>query len=92
MSIAENFERCLRDFKRLCEYSKSSHESTVPNALHEAFVEQLGRFRVWAANVAAHRTGQSSLDYRLRDASHLRNTVRGYISSINDYLVEARGW
>jgi hypothetical protein len=32
--------------------------------------DELGRLRVWAANIGAHQSGQSSLDYRLRDASH----------------------
>ncbi|KAG6986645.1 hypothetical protein G7Y79_00075g099170 [Physcia stellaris] len=30
---------------------------------------------MWAANIGAHKTGQSSLDFRLRDASHIRNQI-----------------
>ena len=35
--------------------------------------DELGRIRVWAANIGAHQTGTLSLDYRLRDASTIKN-------------------
>jgi hypothetical protein len=37
--------------------------------------DELGRLRVWAANIGAHQTGRSSLDYRLRDASNIRDQI-----------------
>lgn len=37
------------------------------------WLDELGRLRIWAGNIGAHQIGQSSLDYRLRDASHLKN-------------------
>ncbi|KAK3388381.1 hypothetical protein B0T20DRAFT_365211, partial [Sordaria brevicollis] len=43
----------------------------------------LGRFRVWSSNLGAHRTGRSSLDYRLRDASNIRAHV---VKLLNDLL------
>src|SRR5271156_1950869 len=50
-----------------------------PEAFHEVpcrlWQDELGRLRVWSANIGAHQTGQSSLDYRLRDASHVKNQV-----------------
>lgn len=54
---------------------------------HFGRVEDLhGRFRVWAGNVAAHRSGNSSLDYRLRDASHLRQRVFELLHELGDNL------
>lgn len=50
----------------------AKYESEVPEPLWE---DELGRLRVWAANIGAHRTDQSSLDFRLRDSSHVRQTV-----------------
>lgn len=39
--------------------------------------DDLGRLRVGASNIGAHQTGQSSLDFRLRNASHInRQTIR----------------
>jgi hypothetical protein len=39
--------------------------------------DELGRFKVWAGNIAAHRPAHSrrSLEYRLRDSSGLREMV-----------------
>lgn len=45
------------------------HASEVPT---EAWADELGRVRIWAQNIGAHQTGQSSLDHRLRDASHIK--------------------
>lgn len=39
------------------------------------WADELGRLRVWAANIGAHQNGQSSLDYRLRDASHIKKQI-----------------
>ncbi|KAJ5719361.1 Zinc finger C2H2 [Penicillium malachiteum] len=64
--------RCLRNLNQLVTEGLSSFESEVSQALWK---DELGRLRVWAANIGAHQTGQSSLDYRLRDASHIKNQV-----------------
>jgi hypothetical protein len=48
------------------------HQDQVPRSLWE---DELGRLRVWAANIGAHQAGLSSLDYRLRDASHIKAQI-----------------
>jgi hypothetical protein len=48
------------------------HRDQVPRSLWE---DELGRLRVWAANIGAHQAGLSSLDYRLRDASHIKAQI-----------------
>ncbi|KAJ5618694.1 hypothetical protein N7528_006805 [Penicillium herquei] len=45
------------------------HSEVPPNL----WSDELGRLRVWTANMGAHHIGQKSLDYRLRDASHLKD-------------------
>lgn len=50
--------------------------------------EELGRFRVWAGNVGAHRQGRCSLDYRLRDASHIKAKVISLLRDLNGLLHE----
>lgn len=64
---------CLKKLKHLV-YSEdlSQYKSEVPPGL---WPDELGRLRVWAANIGAHQTGQSSLDFRLRDSSSIRKTV-----------------
>ncbi|KAK6376165.1 uncharacterized protein PV06_02118 [Exophiala oligosperma] len=62
---------CLRDFNALLGRGDlAAHEIEVPMNLWK---DELGRLRVWASNIGAHQTGQSSLDFRLRDASHIKD-------------------
>ena len=48
--------------------------------------DELGRFKVWVGNIAAHRPAHSrrSLEYRLRDSSRLREMV---VSLLQDLVV-----
>ncbi|GLA45790.1 hypothetical protein AnigIFM63604_006745 [Aspergillus niger] len=47
-------------------------DDPVPVSLWE---DEIGRMRVWAADVGADECGSLSLDYRLRDSSHLRDQI-----------------
>jgi hypothetical protein len=61
---------CLEELKAIISSGNLKvYSAEVPQALWQ---DELGRLRVWAANIGAHQTGQSSLDYRLRDASHIK--------------------
>ncbi|KAF4760979.1 hypothetical protein HAV15_006523 [Penicillium sp. str.  len=80
---------------RLVSEDLSSFASEVPPALWK---DELGRLRVWAANIGAHQTGQSSLDYRLRDASHIKEQTLRVLKrlqrtteDINDILHHSPG-
>jgi hypothetical protein len=68
-NISSVVVQCLRNLGQLVSEDLSSFESEVSPALWK---DELGRLRVWAANIGAHQTGQSSLDHRLRDASHIK--------------------
>lgn len=54
-----------------------------------AWRDEVGRFRIWASNIGAHQKGQSSLDYRLRDASHIRDQINQLLQDLKDVLDEA---
>ncbi|KAF3015229.1 hypothetical protein E8E15_006607 [Penicillium rubens] len=70
-NIATVFNECLKEF------TGSTNSGTLTRYDNEVskhrWLDELGRLRIWAGNIGAHQTGQSSLDYRLRDASHLKN-------------------
>ncbi|KAL8949422.1 MAG: hypothetical protein Q9222_004474 [Ikaeria aurantiellina] len=51
----------------------------------EVVSDHFGRFHVWAGNIGAGQQGRSSLDYRLRDASYIKDQV---VSTLQ-YLVES---
>ncbi|KAK4192364.1 hypothetical protein QBC35DRAFT_520240 [Podospora australis] len=48
--------------------------------------DELSRFKVWCGTVAAHRTGRSSLEHRLRDASHIRDQVLNLVRDLTDNI------
>ncbi|KAJ6023892.1 hypothetical protein N7540_004689 [Penicillium herquei] len=48
-------------------------EKYNPEVSSYLWTDELGRLRVWTANMGAHQVGQKSLDYRLREASHLKD-------------------
>ncbi|KAL4912145.1 hypothetical protein BDW62DRAFT_195332 [Aspergillus aurantiobrunneus] len=69
-AISQVLNQCLRDFSGLTESGTlARYESEVSR---RRWLDELGRLRVWSGNIGAHQVGQSSLDYRLRDASHLK--------------------
>jgi hypothetical protein len=37
--------------------------------------DELGRYKIWAGNIGALQKGPSSLDYRLREASHVQQPI-----------------
>ena len=77
---------CLQLYNNLLVREEiSALEAEVPKTLWQ---DELGRLRVWAANIGAHQTGQSSLDYRLRDASHIKDQVIKLLSSLCRTLQE----
>lgn len=70
-NIAAALNECLKEFTEL---TNSGALTRYNNEVSKhRWLDELGRLRIWAGNIGAHQTGQSSLDYRLRDASHLRN-------------------
>ncbi|CRL19690.1 Zinc finger, C2H2-type [Penicillium camemberti] len=70
-NIATVLNECLKEFTEL---TNSGALTRYNNEVSKhRWLDELGRLRIWAGNIGAHQTGQSSLDYRLRDASHLKN-------------------
>ncbi|KAK3170070.1 hypothetical protein OEA41_009455 [Lepraria neglecta] len=48
--------------------------------------DELGRLRLWSANIGAHQTSQSALDFRLRDASHIKNQIVKLLQGLHQIL------
>ena len=91
-SISAILIPCLKSFNKLQEQVERpdySHEAEVARA---SWGDELGRLRVWAANIGAHQRGQSSLDFRLRDASHISKQItdlfRDLGQSLHDIFTE----
>ena len=51
-----------------------------------AIGDEFDRFKAWAGNIAAHRKGRRSLEYRLRDAPHLKDETCNVLTALDEYL------
>lgn len=88
-SIAQSFGQCLKSFESLisvlgrpgCQYAGEISLSGLQ--------DEIGRLRVWAGNIGAHKTGRSSLDYRLRDASHIQQKIIRFLDDLTGMIQEA---
>ncbi|KAF9895259.1 hypothetical protein FE257_000161 [Aspergillus nanangensis] len=91
-SIATLFTTCYSRFFKLA--TSATIATRTPEVAPSLWEEELVRLRVWAANIGAHQTEQSSLEYRLRDASDVKIQVtqllRNLRNLLNDLLQELR--
>lgn len=72
-TISSKVAYCLEQFENVLSSGHlESREVEVPVSVWK---DELGRLRVWVGNVGAHGTNQSSLEYRLRDASHIKGQI-----------------
>ena len=87
-SISSSIIACLQEFNKFIEDIRHLQKTNGRDIVAGPWEDELGRLRVWAANIGAHQTGQSSLDFRLRDASHVREQIikllQGLLRRIQD--------
>jgi len=77
--LFENLERLLGD----SEANELSGQIDI-NALRNEHI----RFKKWAQNAGAHRSDRVSLEYRLREASKLKDEVMNIMGELKDTLSE----
>ncbi|KAL8962236.1 MAG: hypothetical protein Q9193_001328 [Seirophora villosa] len=65
-----------------CPYTENYSEQ-LP---HHVLIDLAGRFNVWAGNIGAGQQGRASLDYRLREATHIQETVVQMLMYLNESL------
>lgn len=85
--IAQWTASCVSDFLRLLDHLKSCENERI-DVRPNSWIDLLGRFRVWAANNGAHVDCHRSLDFRLRDASHLKLEIVGILETIHGLVRE----
>lgn len=85
LSISYLTTRCLLKARALAAVIKPAGTQFV-HGLDIEFSDQACRFAVWAGNIGAHKTGNSSLEFRLRDASHIKSGVIGLLSDLLELL------
>ncbi|ORY13202.1 hypothetical protein BCR34DRAFT_276309 [Clohesyomyces aquaticus] len=87
-SIAEHVRACFAAFQAVS-IGLAKAEITIKCKIPTGGLnDELGRFRLWCANMAAHKKGRSSLEYKLREASHIRERVLELLRNLETVLQE----
>ena len=79
---------CLEKFKGIVALLKAGSSVDVDERSISLWEDELGRFRIWTANIGAHRQDSSSLNYRLRDDSRIRNRLSDLLFQLQELLQE----
>jgi hypothetical protein len=53
-----------------------------------SFATEAERFELWAVNLGLFVVGHGSLDYRVREADRLAQTIRRFLQELTDSLTE----
>ncbi|KAL6914674.1 hypothetical protein FSST1_012434 [Fusarium sambucinum] len=87
-SIPDSVRQCLDEFNTIRE---GNFPGTGASYLKAALGigEEEARFKIWCGNIAAHSSGRRSLQYRLRDASHLQKQVKSLLNELSELLIDA---
>ncbi len=80
--ISTSVKRCFSLFKgALTVFGDELAHDTGTELSH-----QRNRFKIWSANIGAHQSGTSSLEYKLRDASNIRRNVLELLHDLGQLL------
>ena len=89
VSIKSRYAQCLTSFNSVLDSIKyGSHPSDSAPFPIEDLSTELGRFRVWAGNTGAHRTGRVSLDHRLREVPEIHAEISELLRELELSLVQ----
>ncbi len=88
-TITDHVGGCLESFRDLTLALNGENRDFRDQIRLEDVEDEFGRFRIWSGNIGAHRVGRSSLDYRLRDASHIRQRVISLLVDLKETLQES---
>ncbi|KAL8869007.1 MAG: hypothetical protein Q9174_004597 [Haloplaca sp. 1 TL-2023] len=89
ISISSSTVACLKAFNALVGYLQHLDQKGSAGLLITPWQDELGRLRMWAANIGAHQINQWSLDYRLRDSSHVHLQIINLLENLLKRLQEA---
>ena len=87
-SIPTLFNSCANALKSICSRLERSNTSNKESLQLSRWQDELGRLRLWAANIGAHQTKQSSLKSRLKDSSHIREQVTNLLLDLEKTFQE----
>ena len=87
-TIAALHKSCIRSFTDL---NTLLGNDIMKVHYQPASLGSLGKFRIWAEGMGAHRKGRVSLDHRLSEASYMKvavvNLLKELIESLQEGLI-----
>ena len=88
-SLADLAFETLSLFQRVqgIESEKTPHEWPA-----KLFTAEAERFELWAVNLGLFVVGHGSLDYRVREADRLAQTIRRFLQELMDSLAEGENF
>ena len=89
-NIASHYAKCTEAFSWLCDSLRSSDSQYSDHVDEGEAQDEFGRLRLWAGTMCAYRSGESSLDNRLKDAVHVRQQVVSLLEDLYSNLREGR--
>lgn len=75
MAIADHSRQCVQSFGQLAELIQENVDEYESQLSVTKVSDEFGRFKIWAGNIGALQEDSRSLDYRLREASQVRDQV-----------------
>ncbi|KAK4442030.1 hypothetical protein QBC34DRAFT_339374, partial [Podospora aff. communis PSN243] len=89
--IAQHVRAALQHFGALIGAIETDQDvqSIFGQQLLPGLKNEVTRFKMWAGNLGAHQAGRTSLDYRLREASHLQEQVVYLLRDMSESLQDA---
>ncbi|KAL8723101.1 MAG: hypothetical protein Q9181_007356 [Wetmoreana brouardii] len=90
LSISSSLIACRTAFNELIEDIQNAGKEKPEGLYIQDWEDERGRLRMWAANIGAHQTGQSSLDFRLRDSSHIQKQINKLLNELHQRLDDGR--
>lgn len=90
VSIAQDVRICFEDFEKAIKSLAVAQPHVKQKIPPDGLKDELGRFRIWSGNIGAHRTGRGSMDYKLREASHIREGVLDLLRNASETLWDIR--
>jgi hypothetical protein len=89
--IFRRYNTCVQAFEKLITHRRHNIDPLdCKDDVSDLLEDDYGKFRVWAGNTGAHRLGRVSLDYRLRESSHMSSKVLAILANLEDDLEESR--
>ena len=86
-SLADLGFQALSLFQRVQAEQSDGPINEWPTA---SLATQAERFELWAVNLGLFVVGHGSLDYRVREAERLAQTIRRFLQELLDSLIEGR--